>query len=100
MSIFFSGEEIVEMGIKIEEMGELFYETYAEDAKDEKIKNLFKYLAAEEIKHKNTFQEIHDSMKKGEFSMSITDEEEVGLYFEAIVELYNKHKDKNKIFLV
>ena len=86
MAILFSGEEIVEMGIKIEEMGELFYDSYAKDTKDEKVKNLFEFLAGEEMKHKKAFQEIHDSMKRGEFSMSISEDEEVGLYFKAIVE--------------
>ena len=84
MSIYFSGEEIVEMGIKIEEMGQNFYESYAKDTKDEEIKKLFTFLAGEEVKHKKRFQKILDSMKRGEFSI-VFDSEAVDQYFEAIV---------------
>ncbi len=86
MPIYFSGEEIVEMGIKIEEMGELFYKAYAKKTKDEKIKELFEYLAKEETKHKETFQGFYDSMQKGEFSFAYSLDEEAGLYFQAIIE--------------
>ena len=86
MPIYFSGEEIVEMGIKIEEMGEFFYRTYADNSKDEKIKELFEYLAKEELKHKEIFQGFYDSMQKNEFSFSYSLNEEVALYFKAIVE--------------
>ena len=84
MAIYFSGEEIVEMGIKIEEMGQKFYESYAGYTEEEEIKNLFTFLAGEEIKHKLRFQEILDSMKKGEFSISY-DSEPVDEYFKAII---------------
>ena len=85
MAIYFSGEEIVEMGIKIEEMGQKFYETYANDTKDEKVKDLFKYLEEEEKRHKQIFQNMLESMEKGEFSISYSDEE-VDRYFQAIVD--------------
>ena len=85
MVIYFSSEEIVEMGIKIEEMGEKFYATYAEKTKDEKMKDLFKFLEQEEVRHKETFQNILNSMQKGEFSISY-DDEEVDKYFQAIID--------------
>ena len=72
------------MGIKIEEMGQKFYESYVEIAEDEEIKKLFTFLAGEEVKHKIRFQEILDSMQKGEFSISY-DGESVDEYFKAIV---------------
>ncbi|MFC1558357.1 ferritin family protein [candidate division KSB1 bacterium] len=84
MAIYYSGEEIVEMGIKIEEMGQNFYESYVDVTEDEEIKKLFTFLAGEEVKHKIRFQEILDSMKKGEFSISF-DDESVDEYFKAIV---------------
>ena len=85
MAIYFSGEEIVEMGIKIEEMGQKFYETYANKAKDEKVMDLFKYLGEEEKRHKQIFQNILDSIEKGEFYISYSDEE-VDRYFKAIID--------------
>jgi rubrerythrin len=85
MAIYFSGEEIVEMGINIEEMGEKFYTSYISETKNEKVKDLFKFLANEEAKHKQVFQNILDSLHKGEFVISYSDEE-VSKYFEAIVD--------------
>ena len=84
MVIFHSGEEIIEMAIIIEERGFEFYSTYAKDAENEKIKSLFEHLADEEIKHKRTFQEFLENLKKEEFTLLYA-EEDVDLYFTAIV---------------
>lgn len=85
MSIYFTGQELVEMGVKIEEIGKQFYESYAKYSKDDKIRDLFLFLAEEEAKHKQKFLEILDSMERGEFTISYNDEE-VDNYFRAIVD--------------
>lgn len=85
MSIYFTGQELVEMGVKIEEIGKQFYESYAKDSKDDKIRDLFLFLAEEEVKHKQKFIEILDSMERGEFIISYNNEE-VDNYFRAIVD--------------
>ena len=85
MGIFYSGQEILEMAIIIEEKGFEFYNTYAEDAKNEKIKKLFEYLGGEEINHKKMFQGFLDGIEKGEFSISYANEE-VEQYFKAVVD--------------
>lgn len=85
MSIYFTGQELVEMGVKIEEIGKQFYESYAKDSKDDKIRDLFLFLAEEEVKHKQKFIEILDSMERGEFIISYN-YEEVDNYFRAIVD--------------
>lgn len=85
MAIYFSGEEIVEMGINIEEMGEKFYTSYISETKNEKVKDLFRFLANEEVKHKQVFQQLLDSLQKGEFVISYSDEE-VDKYFNAVID--------------
>ncbi len=66
MANVFAGSEIIEMGIQIEKNGKDFYDTVIAQTKDEKAKNIFKYLAGEEEKHIVTFQKILDSVHKYE----------------------------------
>ena len=62
----FAGSEIVEFGIQIEKNGKDFYNTLVNQSKNQKAKEIFKYLAAEEEKHIGTFQKILDSVHKYE----------------------------------
>ena len=66
MANVFAGSEIVEMGIQIEKNGKDFYETLTGKSKNEKAKEIFKYLAGEERKHIATFQKILDTVHKYE----------------------------------
>jgi len=62
MSEQFTIEEIVEIAIEIEKNGEIFYDTLAESSETAILGDLFKYLSAEEKKHKVKFQEILKSV--------------------------------------
>jgi len=62
----FAGSEIVELGIQIEKNGRDFYNAVIEQAKNQKAKETFKYLAGEEEKHITVFQKILDSVHKYE----------------------------------
>jgi len=62
----FAGSEIVELGIQIEKNGRDFYNAVIEQAKNQKAKEKFKYLAGEEEKHITVFQNILDSVHKYE----------------------------------
>lgn len=64
MGIFFSGPEVIEMAIRIEENGKKFYTSHAEKAQSEGIKSLFKHLANEEIKHIEDFNKLYDMVKE------------------------------------
>ncbi len=74
MGNIFAGSEIVELGIQIEKNGRDFYNTLAGQSKksltcsgrQEKAKDIFKYLAGEEEKHIATFKKILDSVGKYE----------------------------------
>jgi len=54
----FTIQEIVEIAIEIEKNGEIFYDILAESSETAILRDLFKYLSAEEKKHKVKFQEI------------------------------------------
>jgi len=66
MTDTFAGSEIVELGIQIEKNGRDFYNTLVNQSKNQKIKEIFKYLAREEGKHIATFQNILNSVEKYE----------------------------------
>ena len=58
MSNTFSSSEIVQMGVNIEKNGKEFYTVASEDAKTPEIKKVFEFLASEEEKHVEVFEQI------------------------------------------
>ncbi|RJO65231.1 MAG: hypothetical protein C4540_01930 [Candidatus Omnitrophota bacterium] len=56
MADFFSASEVFQFAVRIEENGERFYRLTAENINDKKTKELFVFLADEEVKHRKTFQ--------------------------------------------
>lgn len=66
MGNIFSGSEIVEIGIQIEKNGRDFYSVMAEQSKNQKSKDIFKYLEGEEEKHIGAFEKVLDTVQKYE----------------------------------
>jgi rubrerythrin len=66
MGNIFAGSEIVEIGIQIEKNGRDFYNTLASQSRNQKAKDIFKYLAGEEAKHIVVFQKILGGVEKYE----------------------------------
>ena len=66
MANIFAGSEVMGMGIEIEKNGRDFYATVAMQSKNQKAKEIFKYLMGEEEKHIVVFQKILDSVHKYE----------------------------------
>jgi rubrerythrin len=66
MANVFAGSEIVELGIQIEKNGKDFYSTLVEQSKNKKSQDIFKYLATEEGKHINAFQNMLEKVHKYE----------------------------------
>lgn len=56
--VHFTGREIVEMAIRIEENGMRYYADAARAAKTNRLKELFKALSEEEARHINLFTEL------------------------------------------
>lgn len=62
----YSGFEIVEIAVQIEVNGRDFYNRVASNTDSEKVKEVFGYLAGEEEKHKETFEDILAGIHKFE----------------------------------
>ncbi len=60
MADIFSSCELIELGVQIEVNGRDFYQELSSRAKDIKLRELFKFLAAEEGKHIGIFNEISE----------------------------------------
>ncbi len=66
MNKFFEASEILEFALRIEENGEAFYRTMARKFEKKEIKDLFEYLADEEIKHHQIFTDLLSKIGKYE----------------------------------
>jgi rubrerythrin len=55
--------DIIQFAIRIEEDGETFYQKAALVVKDKDIRDLFNFLADEEVQHKALFQEMLSKME-------------------------------------
>jgi rubrerythrin len=53
-----TGDEVVEIAIRLEESGEAFYTAAAEKANDLDVKALFQQLALQEMYHRRAFQQM------------------------------------------
>ena len=58
MSNIFNASEIYQFAIRIEENGEKFYRKMAKKLDEPKIKELFTFIADEEIQHKKIFENM------------------------------------------
>lgn len=66
MPAFFDASEIIQLAIRIEENGEDFYRLTARKIGSGEIKDIFDYLADEEIKHRQIFQDILSKVEQYE----------------------------------
>jgi len=54
----FSAEETLKIAIEIEKNGREFYEGMLEETEDQEIRDVFSDLANQEVKHRETFEEM------------------------------------------
>ncbi len=85
MSIFFSIREVIEMAVSTERSGQAFYQTASKLAKENNLKELFRYLAESEEKHLKTFQGLYNLLKEKP-EITPYNWEEARLYLEALVD--------------
>jgi rubrerythrin len=78
-----TGDEVVEIAVRLEESGEAFYNAVAEKAFAESLKALFEDLAWQEQRHRRTFQQ----MGQGTVHLSLSAEqwEEFQAYTDALL---------------
>jgi rubrerythrin len=85
MSVVFSGDEIIEMAVRTEATGYAFYSLAKKNAKSTELKDLFGYLAEEELNHKTTYEGMTDVI--GESAQGVpVDWDELGFYIQSMIE--------------
>ena len=84
MSILFAGSELLEIAMGIERNGAAFYETLADKTQNKDAKVIYDYLANEEKKHLNTFQDILNAV--GQYQPPGDYAEEYMLYLKSLVD--------------
>lgn len=86
VSIYFSGRELIKMALKIEENGWSFYHEALKGLKDEGLKELFTYLAEQELRHIEDFKNLYNLIKEEKVKgiYDLTYDEEVSMYLNAL----------------
>lgn len=84
MGIFFSGSELGNIAIGIERSGAAFYDSLAQSAKNESSRGIWEYLALEERKHMEIFQNMLGSL--ADYTPPETYTEEYDLYLKALID--------------
>lgn len=81
MSVALSEKEIFSMAMEVEKSGKAFYETVIAGAEDEKLKELFSFLANQEENHYKFFKKLYENA--GSMNISGEDWEEISEYIKA-----------------
>ncbi len=84
MGLFFTGSELVNIAVGIEQSGAAFYGSLAQSAKDEKSRSMWEYLALEETKHIEIFRRMLGSLS--DYAPPETYTEEYDLYLRALID--------------
>ncbi|UCB45998.1 MAG: ferritin family protein [Spirochaetota bacterium] len=69
-----TAKEVFQFAARIEENGERFYRAFAENLTGSLEKELFVYLANEEVTHKKTFEDLSDSIQDTKPTVGYPDE--------------------------
>lgn len=64
MPTFYSPAEVVGLAVETERAGQHYYELAAGDAKTAKVKELFAFLAGQEIHHRQLFEGLYRKIKE------------------------------------
>lgn len=68
----YSGAEIFQIAMELEEAGRVFYETLAEESEDHNLADLCRNLAAQEVSHYRKFKEMSDQLVQRPASRPLT----------------------------
>ncbi len=61
MKLAFTGDEVIQIAVEMEETGEMFYEALAATTGNEQVRSMCRRLARDEIDHRRTFQRLRES---------------------------------------
>ena len=81
----YAGSEILQMAVEIEKKGKAFYDGVVSTVKDQKTRDIFQYLADEELKHEQIFQKMLKDVKASDVENPY-DEREMILYFHSLID--------------
>ena len=81
-----SPQEILDIALKVEENGEHLYAKLEEQAEDEKLKNVWKFLKEQEIGHQSKFREMLE--RAGDYLVSEFGPGDYDAYLRAIASAY------------
>ena len=84
MGLFFTGSELANIAVGIEQSGAAYYDSLAQSAKDDKSRSMWKYLALEEKKHIEIFRRMLGSLS--DYAPPETYTEEYDLYLRALID--------------
>ncbi len=84
--IYFSGEELLAIALRIEENGWGFYSEAYKGAQSEKMKELFDYLAKQELEHIESFKKLYKLVKREKVKTfdELAEDDEAALYLRAL----------------
>jgi rubrerythrin len=66
MAEFLKANELLEFAVQIEKNGEAYYRAAANKTKNSKLKDIFMYLAEQEVEHKNIYEKMLKSVESYE----------------------------------
>lgn len=92
MAFFFHANEIAKTAVEIERKGRAFYLRLADEAKGEKTRELFRYLAEEEAKHEQIFAKLFDRLGDVDLPAWATNEE-YSVYMQGLIESHALFSD-------
>lgn len=85
--VHFSGKEVLDMAIKIEENGLRYYADAAKASRNERLKEVFKVLANEECNHIRVFSELKKTLADKDYQEGFdASADEAALYISAIAD--------------
>lgn len=85
MTDMYAGSEILQMAVEIEKKGKAFYDGVVSAVKDAKTKDIFQFLADEEVKHEQIFRNMLKNLEIDGGSNPY-DNTEMVLYFRSLID--------------
>lgn len=84
MEMKYAGSEVLQMAVEIEKKGKAFYDEVVKTVKDERTREVFQFLADEEVKHEEIFKKM---LKEVEVKREVSpySDTDVILYFRSLV---------------
>ena len=81
----YAGTEVLQMAVELEKKGKAFYDGVVAAMKDEKVKDIFQYLADEEVRHEKVFRTMLADLEPVPVSGPYDDTDMI-LYFKSLID--------------